>query len=103
MTLTKADLAVHLSQKLNIQQLQAKTMVSQFFEEVRLALDQGEIVKMSGFGNFVLRDKKPRPGRNPKTGVEVTIHSRRVVTFKAGHKLKEEVDKSLKAKKGHAE
>lgn len=98
-TLTKADLAIYLSQKLNIQQLQAKTIVSQFFEEIRMALDHGDIVKMSGFGNFMLRDKKARPGRNPKTGVEVTINSRRVVTFKAGHKLKEEVETALKRKK----
>ena len=92
MTLTKAEIAVHLSYQLNIQQLQAKAIVNQFFEEIRLALDHEEIVKLSGFGNFTLRDKKSRPGRNPKTGVEVIIAPRRVVTFKAGHKLKSEVD-----------
>jgi integration host factor subunit alpha len=96
MTLTKAEIAVHLSHQLNIQQLQAKFIVNQFFEAIRIALDHEEIVKLSGFGNFTLRDKKSRPGRNPKTGVEVMIAPRRVVTFKAGHKLKAEVEAPLK-------
>ena len=63
-----------------------------FFEEIRHALETGECVKLSGFGNFNLRDKNQRPGRNPKTGEEIPITARRVVTFKAGHKLKSRVE-----------
>ena len=63
-----------------------------FFEEVRAALESGENVKLSGFGNFELRDKSERPGRNPKTGEEIPITARRVVTFRPGQKLKARVD-----------
>jgi integration host factor subunit alpha len=69
--------------------------VEQFFEEIRLCLENNEQVKLSGFGNFDLRDKRQRPGRNPKTGEEIPILARRVVTFKAGQKLKERVDVSM--------
>jgi len=67
-------------------------MVDLFFEEIRTALEQGEQVKLSGFGNFDLRDKKQRPGRNPKTGKEIPISARRVVTFRPGQKLRERVE-----------
>ena len=63
-----------------------------FFEEVRLALSEGQQVKLSGFGNFDLRSKNQRPGRNPKTGEEITISARRVVTFRPGQKLKARVE-----------
>lgn len=63
-----------------------------FFEEIRLALENNQPVKLSGFGNFDLRDKRQRPGRNPKTGEEIPITARRVVTFKAGQKLRQRVD-----------
>ena len=63
-----------------------------FFEEIRVALETGDSVKLSGFGNFDLRDKNERPGRNPKTGEEIPITARRVVTFRPGQKLKARVE-----------
>ena len=90
---TKAEIAEHLSEKLGLMnKREAKDFVDVFFEKIREALEAGEQVKLSGFGNFDLRDKNPRPGRNPKTGEEVTVTARRVVTFKAGQKLKSKVD-----------
>ena len=71
----------------------AKELVEQFFEEIRICLENNEQVKLSGFGNFDLRDKGSRPGRNPKTGEEIPISARRVVTFKPGQKLKARVEK----------
>ena len=94
--LTKADLAEHLFNILGLNKREAKELVEVFFEEIRLALEQGEPVKLSGFGNFNLRDKGERPGRNPKTGQEIPITARRVVTFRAGHKLKSRVEKNVK-------
>lgn len=91
--LTKADLAEHLFAVLGLNKREAKEIVELFFEEVRQCLENGESVKLSGFGNFNLRDKKQRPGRNPKTGKEIPITARRVVTFRAGHKLKARVEK----------
>ena len=88
MALTKADLAEHLFEELGLNKREAKDLVDSFFEEIRKTLERGEEVKLSGFGNFELREKKERPGRNPKTGVEVQITARRVVTFHAGEKLK---------------
>jgi len=88
MSITKADLADLLCDKLAFSKQDAKDLVDNFFVEISESLVQGEEVRISGFGNFVLNDKKPRPGRNPKTGEEVTISGRRVVTFKQGHKLK---------------
>ena len=70
---------------------EAKTMVEAFFEEIRACLRENEQVKLSGFGNFDLRDKRERPGRNPKTGEEIPISARRVVTFRPGQKLKSQV------------
>lgn len=87
-TLTKAEIAESLAGSLGINKLIAKEMVDQVFEEVRQNLEIGRSVRISGFGNFELRDKKPRPGRNPKTGEPKVIAARRVVTFKAGQKLK---------------
>lgn len=91
MTLTKADLAQHLFVELGLSKLVSKEIVDLIFEEIRLALERGAPVKLSGFGNFELRDKYSRPGRNPKTGEEKVISARRVVTFKAGSKLKSRV------------
>ncbi|HQV23073.1 MAG TPA: integration host factor subunit alpha, partial [Agitococcus sp.] len=71
---------------------EAKELIDIFFEEIRLALESNQSVKLSGFGNFDLRDKRQRPGRNPKTGEEIPITARRVVTFKAGQKLRQRVD-----------
>ena len=92
MALTKADLAEHLFTDLGLSKRDAKEMVEAFFEEIRLALEQGEQVKISGFGNFELKDKKSRPGRNPKTGEKVPVLARRVVTFKAGQKFRQQVN-----------
>src|SRR6202171_5925103 len=88
MTLTKAELADLLFEKVGLNKREAKDMVEAFFEEIRGALERGESVKLSGFGNFQLRDKPQRPGRNPKTGEGVPIAARRVVTFHASQKLK---------------
>lgn len=90
--LTKAEMTEHLFETLTISRRDAKEVVEVFFEEIRTALEHGEVVKLSGFGNFNLRDKNERPGRNPKTGESVPIAPRRVVTFKAGHKLKCRID-----------
>lgn len=89
MTLTKAELADILVDKVsNVTKNDAKEIVELFFEEIRTTLERGEEIKISGFGNFQLRDKPQRPGRNPKTGEEVPISARRVVTFHASQKLK---------------
>ena len=88
MALTKADIAEHLFTQLGLSKRDAKDMVEAFFEEVRQSLEQGEQVKISGFGNFELRTKSERPGRNPKTGEDIPISARRVVTFRPGQKLK---------------
>ncbi len=96
-TLTKAELADILFEKVGFNKREAKDMVESFFEEVRTAHERGEGVKLSGFGNFQLRDKPQRPGRNPKTGEEIPITARRVVTFHASQKLKALVDKNYPA------
>lgn len=88
---TKAEMSEYLFEKLGISKRDAKELVERFFEEIRRALENGEQVKLSGFGNFDLRYKKQRPGRNPKTGEEIPITARRVVTFKPGQKLKKRV------------
>jgi integration host factor subunit alpha len=90
--LTKADLAEKLFEELGLNKREAKEMVEVFFEEIKLALEANFQVKLSGFGNFDLRDKKERPGRNPKTGEEIPITARRVVTFRPGQKLKARVE-----------
>ncbi len=92
MTLTKAELADLLFEKVGLNKREAKDMVESFFEEIRTSLEAGDTVKLSGFGNFQLRDKPQRPGRNPKTGEEIPICARRVVTFHASQKLKGMVD-----------
>ena len=92
MTLTKADLADLLFEQVGLNKREAKDMVEAFFEEVRTALETGDSVKLSGFGNFELRKKSERPGRNPKTGEEIPITARRVVTFHASQKLKSKVE-----------
>jgi len=88
MALTKAEVAEHLYEKVGLSKRDAKNMVEIFFEEIRETLESGEQVKLSGFGNFDIREKKERPGRNPKTGEDIPISARRVVTFRPGQKLK---------------
>ena len=92
MALTKAAMAERLYDELGLNKREAKELVEMFFEEVRGALESGNQVKLSGFGNFDLRQKNQRPGRNPKTGEEIPISARRVVTFRPGQKLKSRVE-----------
>lgn len=92
MALTKAEIAEKLYDELGLNKREAKEFVEAFFEEIRGSLEQGIPVKLSGFGNFDLRDKGERPGRNPKTGAEIPITARRVVTFRPGQKLKARVE-----------
>ncbi len=91
-SLTKADIAERLYEELGFNKREAKEVVELFFDGIRDSLEQNEQVKLSGFGNFDLRDKKQRPGRNPKTGEEIPITARRVVTFRPGQKLKARVE-----------
>ena len=95
MTLTKANFAESLFEELGIDRREAKALVELFFEEIKDSLEQGKSLKISGFGNFELRDKTSRPGRNPKTGEETPLSARRVVTFRSGQKLKARVDSSV--------
>ena len=90
--LTKADLTDILFEELGLNKREAKEIVEVFFEEIRTSLSNNQDVKLSGFGNFDLRDKSQRPGRNPKTGEEIPITARRVVTFRPGQKLKARVE-----------
>lgn len=87
-TLTKAELAELLFERLGLNKRESKDMVEAFFEIVNDALVAGDDVKLSGFGNFAIRRKAPRPGRNPRTGESIPIKARNVVTFHASHKLK---------------
>lgn len=93
-TLTKAELAELLFEKVGLNKREAKDIVDSFFEEIRDNLARGDAVKLSGFGNFQVRDKPPRPGRNPKTGEVIPIAARRVVTFHASQKLKVAVEQA---------
>ncbi|MEQ1558907.1 MAG: integration host factor subunit alpha [Methyloglobulus sp.] len=92
MALTKADFAEELYDELGLNKREAKEMIELFFEEIKDSLAKGGQVKLSGFGKFELRDKSSRPGRNPKTGEEIPITARRVVTFRSGQKLKARVE-----------
>ncbi|MBM4208141.1 MAG: integration host factor subunit alpha [Gammaproteobacteria bacterium] len=92
MALTKADFAESLFEELGLNKREAKEIVELFFDEIKESLSKGEQVKLSGFGKFELRDKNSRPGRNPKTGEEIPITARRVVTFRSGQKLKARVE-----------
>ncbi len=90
-TLTKAQLAELLFERIGLNKREAKDMVDAFFELIVSNLIEGRDVKISGFGNFQIRTKAPRPGRNPRTGESIPIGARRVVTFHASHKLKEQI------------
>lgn len=92
MALTKADMADRLFEELGLNKREAKELVEMFFDQIRDSLADNRPVKLSGFGNFDLRDKSERPGRNPKTGEEIPISARRVVTFRPGQKLKQRVE-----------
>ncbi len=92
MSLTKADMAASLFNELGLNKREARELVDSFFEDLEESLAGGKPVRLSGFGNFDLRDKSARPGRNPKTGEEVPIPARRVVTFRPGQKLRARVE-----------
>ena len=94
MTVTKADLANTLFEQLGLNKREAKEFVELFFETIRESLENGESVKLSGFGSFSVRHKRSRPGRNPKTGEDVPVTPRRVVTYKASQKVKERIAKN---------
>ena len=89
--LTKADLAELLFDQIGLNKRESKDMVDAFFNLIADSLVEGQDVKISSFGNFQIRTKAPRPGRNPRTGEEIPIEARRVVTFHASHKLKEQI------------
>lgn len=91
MTLTKYDIVESLNNEIGLNKREAKELVDMLFNDIKNLLSEGHEVKLSGFGNFQLRDKSSRPGRNPRTGEDVEISARRVVTFKSGQKLKESV------------
>ncbi len=90
--LTKADIAERLFHDIGITKREAKEMVELFFNDISAALEKGQQVKLSGFGNFELHDKNERPGRNPKTGEEIPVSARRVATFHSGQKLRARVE-----------
>ena len=96
MTVTKMELANLLFDELGLNKREAKEFVELFFEEIRSALENGDKVKFSGFGSFSVREKPQRPGRNPKTGEEIPVSARRVVTYKASQKIKDRVADSVK-------
>ena len=87
-TLTRADLAETINRKMGFSRAESLGLVETILAKMCEALGDGENVKISGFGSFGLRDKRQRVGHNPKTGVEVPITPRRVLTFRASHKLK---------------
>jgi integration host factor subunit alpha len=92
MTITKDSLVEMIHNEVGLNKREAKELIECFFEQIKQSLENGNDIKLSGFGNFILRNKAPRPGRNPKTGEEVTISERRVVTFKSGLKLKSKLE-----------
>lgn len=93
--LSKAMMANYLCDEEGLSKSDAKIMVEEFFDEIKHLLESGEHVKLSRFGNFILRDKVERPGRNPKTGEVIPVLARRVVTFKPGLKLKKKIDEKI--------
>jgi len=97
MTMTKADLVERIYEKVGFSKKEATEVVEAIFEVMKRRLEQGEKVKVSGFGNFVVNDKRPRKGRNPQTGEEIIISGRRVLTFKASQVLKKVMNGTPKA------
>ncbi len=91
-TLSKAEIADALCHEIGLTKNDAKLMVEYFFEEIRTTLESGQHIKFSKFGNFILKDKTQRPARNPRTGEVVPVEARRVVTFKAGSRLKQLIE-----------
>ena len=94
-TITKLDLVNHLNEKLGLNKVESKELVEAFFDEIKKSLINNEEVKLSGFGNFKILNKRERPGRNPKTGEPAIISARKVITFKAGQKLRKKMSNIL--------
>ncbi len=94
-TLTKSDMVTHLMENMGMTRQEGRLFVEKFFDELSANLISGNQIKLSGFGNFDVKDKNKRPGRNPKTGEVVDVTARRVVTFKAGQKLRHSVEETL--------
>lgn len=92
MAKTKADLALTIFEQVGLNKREANDAVDAFFDCVKQTLENGNMIKLSGFGNFVLRDKNARPGRNPKTGEDIPISARRVVTYRPSQKLKKSIE-----------
>lgn len=92
-TLTRADLTEKLHRQIGLSRADSSSLVENILDEMSVALSKGENVKISGFGSFLLRDKTGRVGRNPKTGVEVPISPRRVLTFRASQSMRERIVK----------
>ena len=92
MTMTKGDIVEHIYEKVGFSKKEANDLVESIFEIIKNSLQQGEKVKISGFGNFVVNQKRPRKGRNPQTGDEITISGRRVLTFKSSQVLKKSMN-----------
>ncbi len=91
MALTKADMAKSLFNDVGLNKREGRELIDLFFQELEASLADGEQIRLGGFGNFYLRDKHARPGRNPKTGEKIPVPARRVVTFRAGQKLRARV------------
>ena len=91
MELSFDQLAEMLVEQIGLNKRESKEMIDAIFDLITQKLVQGEEVKISGFGNFQIRTKSPRPGRNPRTGEPIPIEARRVVTFHASHKLKDQI------------
>ena len=90
-TITKLDLVNHLNETIGLSKVESKEIIEALLSEIKVSLVNNKEVKISGFGNFKVLAKNKRPGRNPKTGEEVTITARRVVSFKAGQKLRKKI------------
>jgi integration host factor subunit alpha len=94
-TVTRADLTEAVYRAVGLSRSESAVFVETILEEIALRLEQGETVKLSSFGTFAVRDKKERIGRNPKTGVEVPITPRRVLTFRPSHVLKDQINRQM--------
>lgn len=94
MAKTKADLALTIFEQVGLNKREANDAVDAFFDCMKQTLENGNMIKLSGFGNFVLRDKNARPGRNPKTGEDIPISARRVVTYRPSQKLKKSIEEN---------
>lgn len=98
-TLTKAEIADAINEQVGLNKRESKDLIDAFFDLIRTSVMAGESVKISGFGNFQVRTKAARPGRNPRTGEEIPIASRRVVTFSASQKLRERLTEAMEREK----